>query len=66
MQVEAYITDRGINLTDVLALIIVLEMAFRDPDHVAIVEQKLEALKQTNYDFSTYYAEFQRYATDIQ
>jgi hypothetical protein len=33
----------------------VLEMAFRDPDHVVTAERKLEGLKQTNYDFSTYY-----------
>jgi hypothetical protein len=58
LQVDAYITDKGINLADVLALIMVLETAFRDPDCVAIAEQKLEALKQTNHDFSTYYAEF--------
>jgi hypothetical protein len=66
MQVEAYITNEGNNLTDVPALITVLEMAFRDPDHVVTAERKLEILKRTNYDFSTYYAEFQRYATDVQ
>jgi hypothetical protein len=38
MQVEAYITHDGINLTDVPALIIVLEMAFRDQDYVVTVE----------------------------
>jgi hypothetical protein len=65
-QVEAYITNEGINLTDVLALITVLKTAFRNPDYVAVAERKLEALKQTNYDFSTYYAEFQSYAADIQ
>jgi hypothetical protein len=30
VQVEAYITNDGINLADVPALFIVLEMAFRD------------------------------------
>jgi hypothetical protein len=38
MQVEAYITDEGINLADVSALITVLKMAFRDPNHVMIAE----------------------------
>jgi hypothetical protein len=66
MQVKAYITDNGINLTDVPALITVLEIVFGDPDRVVTAEQKWEALKQTNCDFSTYYAEFQCYATDIQ
>jgi hypothetical protein len=37
-QVKAYITDKGINLTDVPALITVLETAIGDPDHVATAE----------------------------
>jgi hypothetical protein len=47
-------------------MIIVLEIAFRDPDHVVTTKWTLEILKQTNCNFSTYYAEFQCYATDIQ
>jgi hypothetical protein len=66
VQVEAYITDEGINQADVPALITVLETAFRDPDDIATAECKLEALKQINCDFSTYYAKFQPYATDVQ
>jgi hypothetical protein len=38
VHVEAYITDEDINLTDVLALITVLETAFGDPDCVATAE----------------------------
>jgi hypothetical protein len=38
MQVKTYITDEGINVTDVSALITVLEMAFRDPDCVVTAE----------------------------
>jgi hypothetical protein len=53
MQVEVYNTDEGINLTDVPALIMVLEMPFRDPDCVVTAERKLEMLKQTSHDFST-------------
>jgi hypothetical protein len=64
--VEAYITDKGINLTDVPAVITVLETAFGNPNHVATAEWKLEGLKQTNCDFSTYYAEFQRYMANVQ
>jgi hypothetical protein len=33
-------------------------MAFRDPDYIVTAEWKLEVLKLTNHDFSTYYAEF--------
>jgi hypothetical protein len=65
-QVEAYITDEGIDLADVPTLIIVLKTAFGDPDHVATAERKLEVLKQMNHDFFTYYVEFQHYAADIQ
>jgi hypothetical protein len=55
---EAYIPDTGINLANILTLIIILETAFGDPDQVTTVERKLEALKPTNYHFSTYYAGF--------
>jgi hypothetical protein len=43
-QVEAFITGEGTNLANVLALIMVLEMAFREPGAVAIGERKLEVL----------------------
>jgi hypothetical protein len=47
-------------------LITVLETDFEDPDHVVTAERKLQALKLTHYDVSTYNAEFQRYATNVQ
>jgi stage V sporulation protein SpoVS len=47
-QVEAYITDEGINLIDVPALIIVLKIAFGDQNRVVTAEGKLEVLKQTH------------------
>jgi uncharacterized SAM-dependent methyltransferase len=47
-------------------LIMVLEMAFEDPDRVVTAEWTLEALKQTNLDVSTDYMEFRSYAADIQ
>jgi hypothetical protein len=65
-QVKTYITDEDINLAGVPALITVLETAFGNPVHMTIEEQKLEALKQTSHDFSTYYAEFLHYTTDVQ
>jgi hypothetical protein len=57
-QVKAYIINEDINLTDVPALVTILETAFRDPDCMATAERKLEALKQINSDFSNYYTEF--------
>jgi uncharacterized SAM-dependent methyltransferase len=65
VQVEAYIPDEGINLTDVLTLITILQIVFGDPDHVTTTEKKLEVLKQTNRDFSTNYTEYQHFAADI-
>jgi hypothetical protein len=44
----------------------VLETAFRNLDHMAIAERKLEALKWINCDLSTYYVKFQCCAADIQ
>jgi hypothetical protein len=65
-RIEAYMTDKGINMVDVPALITVLETAFGDPNHVATAERKLSALKQRNCDFSTYYVKFQCCAADVQ
>jgi hypothetical protein len=49
-QVEDYVTDDGINLTDVPTMIMVLEMAFRNPVRVVTAERKLEMFKQTKRD----------------
>jgi hypothetical protein len=43
-----------------------VETAFRDSDHMTIAERKLEVLKQTNRDFSTYYIEFRCNTADVQ
>jgi hypothetical protein len=37
-QVVAYITDDGINLTDISKLITILETAFEDLDQIATME----------------------------
>jgi hypothetical protein len=44
-QVKAYIIDNGINLADILALNMILETVFGNPDCVTMAERKLEALK---------------------
>jgi hypothetical protein len=53
-QVKVNIMNNGINLTHVLALIMLLETAFGEPVCITIVEMKLEALKKPNCNFSTY------------
>jgi hypothetical protein len=63
--VKAYITDEGINLADVPPLIMVLEIACKDPDLVATSERKLEMLNQTKWDFSSYYVVIQWDAADV-
>jgi hypothetical protein len=39
-----------------------MEEAFRDPDRVQNAQNELFRLRQKNYDFSTFYAEFERLA----
>jgi hypothetical protein len=63
--VKAYITNEGTNQTDVPSLIRVLQNAFGESGHVATAERKLEALKWTNDDFSSYYTEFQHHVANI-
>ena len=63
-QITPHIEDDRIDLDDLAELIGILETTFGDPDRVAIAERKLRSLRQANWDFSTYYAEFIRYAAD--
>ena len=65
-QIEPYIKEDRIKLASVTELLKVLEIAFGDPDGESTAERKLEVLRQTNREFSLYYAEFQRYAADVQ
>jgi hypothetical protein len=66
-QVEDYLTCEGNNLADVLTLMTILKITFRDPDHIATAERKLNLLKQINKcDFSTYYVEFNYFAANVQ
>jgi hypothetical protein len=65
-QVEPYIKPTFVDLANVKALTDILETAFGDPDRETTAERKLESLRQSNKDFSTYYAEFQRYAADVK
>ena len=48
------------------ALIDILEEAFGNPNHVAEAEATLCSLQQGNCEFISYYAEFQRYASEVK
>ena len=63
-QITPHIEDDRIDLDDLAELIGILETTFGDPDRVATAERKLRSLQQANRNFSTYYAEFTRYAAD--
>ena len=57
-QVQAYITETGITLTNVVALLEILQTAFGDPDVQGTATRELRKLRQLNKEFSTYVAEF--------
>ena len=63
-QITPHIEDDLIDLDNLAQLIGILETAFGDPDRVATAKRKFRSLRQANQDFSTYYAEFTRYAAD--
>ena len=65
-QIQPYILETTIDFTNVTALLNVLEAAFGDPDRTGTAERKVESLKHTNRDFSTYYAEFSRHVANTQ
>ena len=65
-QLMPYILDDRVNLADLPAFVTILETAFGDPDRRRTAERRLHTLKQASRDFSTYFAEFQRYAADTQ
>ena len=58
--------DGRVELDNLEALISKLEAALGDPDRKATAERKLMALKQGNKDFSTFFAEFSKYAADLE
>ena len=63
-QITPHIEDDRIDLDDLAELIGILETAFGDPNRVTTAARKLRSLWQANWDFSTYYIEFTRYAAD--
>lgn len=65
-QVAAFVRNDRIDLANFESLVQILETAFGDPDRKATAETKLLSLRQANRDFSTYFAEFQRYASEVE
>ena len=65
-QIQPYILETTIDFINVTALLNVLEAAFGNPDRTGTAERKLESVKQTNRDFSTYYTEFSRHVANTQ
>lgn len=63
-QVMPHIGNDRVNLDNLAALITILENAFGNPNRVADAEHKLASLQKGTRDFSTNYAEFQRYASE--
>ena len=65
-QVQSYVENDKVNLANLAALITILDTAFSNPNKVAKAESKLSTLQQGAREFALYYAEFQRYAADVQ
>ena len=65
-QVQQYVKADRVDLENVEALIDMLEESFGNPNRVAEAEAKLCSLQQGNYEFTSYYAEFQRYASEVK
>jgi hypothetical protein len=64
--VKMYVKVDKIDLEDMNEMWEVLDGAYDDPDRKGTAERELRKLKQTNREFSTYLAEFQRLMAELQ
>ena len=64
-QVASFVKTGTINLPNIDSLIQILEAAFGDPNRYSTAARKINSLRQGNKNFSSYYAEFQRYAANL-
>ena len=64
-QILPYVEEHHLRLKNLAALITILENVFGDPDRAATAERELNKLRQTNREFSLYYAEFQRLIAEL-
>ena len=65
-QVQQYVKADCIDLKNVEAPIDIVEEAFGKPNRMAEVEAKLYSLQQGNREFTSYYAEFQWYTSQVK
>ena len=63
---QSYLENNKVNLANLAMLITILDTAFGNSNRVAEAESKLSTLQQGAREFALYYAEFQRYAADVQ
>jgi hypothetical protein len=64
-QIIHLIQNDYVNLENIEAFMTSLDEAYGDPDHVNTAKQILAKLRQGNWDFIMYYAEFQHLITDL-
>lgn len=64
-QLIPHVKNETVDLTNLQALIDILEAAFGDPDKQGTAARKLSSLRQAGRDFATYYAEFSKYAAEL-
>ena len=64
-QVAHLVTPNGVTLNTLEEVIDILTLAFDNPNRVADAEHKLRTLRQGTKSFSDYFAEFQRYASEV-
>ena len=65
-QVQQYVKADRVDLENVEALIDILDEAFGNPNRIAEAEAKLCNQQQGNREFTSYYAEIQRYAFKVK
>jgi len=64
-QVISFVTSDGVNFANTEALITHLNACFDDPDRTGTAVRKLQAIRQGTREFSSYFAEFQQYALQL-
>src|SRR5258706_925242 len=64
-QVAAFVDNNKVNIKDIAEFVTTLENAFGDVDRAATAASKMSTIRQGNREFSAYYAEFQRYAAEL-
>ncbi len=64
-QVAAFVENNKVKMKDIAEFVTTLENAFGDVDRAATAASKMSTIRQGNREFSAYYAEFQRYAAEL-